>query len=337
MKKNLYILASFLCLFFVLSNQAFAQEENTESEFEVLYLIEKQNGFKFIGRLIEENAREVLLETEELGEVYIPRHTIRRMHPILQDSQESLIISDELFATRYFITTNGLPIHKGESYIQWNWYGPDFQFGVADNFGVGVMSSWAAIPVIGTAKYTINLGENKNLALGLLAGTGSWALPEYGLILPYVSFTIGDRKNNLTLSTGYGGLFIQEEDWNQQTQEYDKINRSEGRLLFSLAGMAKVNEKFSIVFDTFISPWGKEHEYTEYQNNGYWDEETQMYIDKYEEYTYKERSPNLALILPGIRWQMDADRAFQFGFTGLYFDGEFVPAPIPMVQWYRRL
>lgn len=298
-------------------------------------VIVKDNGVKFIGELLAVDSREVLLKTEDMGEIYIPRYVIKEIQPIISNDNKS-VYTDELFASRYFITTNGLPIKKGENYIQWNLYGPDFQFGVADNFGVGVMTSWGAIPIIANAKYSIDLGKNKSMALGILAGTGSWALPEFGLLLPFVAFTLGDRTNNLTFSTGYGSVFYQEEDYNYLTDQTIKTNYREGRVLLSIAGMAKITEKFSLVFDTFISPWGPEQTKTDFRdisyvdNNGNW-------VEKYELETYTEKSPNLAILLPGIRWQLDADRAFQFGFTGFYFDGEFLPAPIPMVQWYRRL
>lgn len=326
--KTVFIL---ILVWFVQMNPVFSQAELVNQNVVVV----KDNGVKFIGELLSIDAREVLIKTENFGEIYIPRYVIKEIRPVVSDENKH-VFTDELFATRYFITTNGLPIKKGENYIQWNWYGPDFQFGVADNFGIGVMTSWGAIPVIANAKYSINLGKNKSMALGMLAGTGSWALPEYGLLLPFVSFTYGNRTNNITFSTGYGSLFYQEDDYNYYTGESIPTNYREGRILLSVAGMAKISEKFSLVFDTFISPWGPEHTYTNQVNNSYWDNNGN-YVEKYDMETYTERSPNLALILPGIRWQLDADRAFQFGFTGLYFDGEFIPAPIPMVQWYRRL
>ena len=331
MKKTFISLLTLLFVVAISFYKVSAQEDLVHQNVVVV----KDNGVKFIGELLSIDAREVLLKTENMGQIYVPRYVIKEIRPILSDENKH-VYTDELFATRYFITTNGLPIKKGENYIQWNIYGPDFQFGVADNFGVGVMTSWAAIPVIANAKYSINLGKNKSMALGMLAGTGSWALPEFGLLLPYVSFTLGNRTNNLTFSTGYGSLFYQEEDYNYMTNQTISTNYREGRILLSIAGMAKISEKFSLVFDTFISPWGPEQTYTNYVDNSYWDNNGN-WVEKYDLETYTERSPNLALILPGIRWQLDADRAFQFGFTGLYFDGEFIPAPIPMVQWYRRL
>jgi hypothetical protein len=301
-----------------------------------LYVIEKQNGAKFVGEIITQDAREILLLTKERGSIYIPQHEIRSIKEIVPENEKNFI-SDDLFSTRYFITTNGLPIKKGENYIQWNIYGPDFQFGIADNFGVGIMTSWAAIPIIGNAKYSINLGKNKSMALGLLAGTGSWALPEFGLLLPFASFTIGDRRNNLTFSTGYGAIFYEESEYNPTNYNSREYTDNELRFLVSIAGIAKITDKFSLVFDSFVSPIGPYKTRTEWEYKGYWDNESQISVDKWEKKEITERSPNLALILPGIRWQIDSDRAFQFGFTGFYFDNEFIPFPVPMVQWYRRL
>jgi hypothetical protein len=311
-------------------------DEDESLQINKTVVIEKQNGAKFIGEIISEDEREILLKSRNRGEIFIPQHEIKRITEIdIKDDKE--YISDDIFATRYFITTNGLPIKKGDNYIQWNLYGPDFQFGIADNFGIGIMTSWVATPIIANAKYSIDLGKNKSMAIGALLGTGSWALPDFGLALPFVSFTLGDRRNNLTLSTGYGAIFYTESDYDPFENTSTDINSREGRFLVSIAGIAKITEQFSLVFDTFISPFGPIIERKEWEYIGYWDEESQTRIDDWQQTIKRERSPNLALIIPGIRWQIDPDRAFQFGFTGFYFDNEFSRVPIPMIQLYRRL
>jgi len=303
---------------------------------EKLYLVNKFDGAEFIGHIISFDAREMLLREKEVGDLYIPKHEIESIREVDPKYYEDFS-GDELFSTRYFITTNGLPIKKGDNYIQWNLYGPDFQFGVADNFGVGVMTSWAAIPIIANAKYSINLGEKTNMALGVLAGTGSWAFPDFGGVLPFASFTYGNRKNNITFSAGYGALFFSEQSWNPMTNIEYKNHFTEGRVLVSIAGMARISSKFSLVFDTFVSPWGTERTVSNWVDKGQYDQTKQDYIPNYVLETTTERSPNLAIILPGIRWQMNPNAAFQFGFTGFYYDNEFQPFPIPMVQWYRKL
>ena len=51
----------------------------------------------------------------------------------------------------------------------------------------------------------------------------------------------------------------------------------------------------------------------------------------------RRRAPGGALIIPGLRIQTSEDKAFQFGFAGIITNGDAVPVPIPMIQWYRRL
>jgi len=78
------------------------------------------------------------------------------------------------------------------------------------------------------------------MALGGLIGTGSWVEPSFGLALPYVALTFGDRKSNISFSGGYGAVFFEGDN--------------NGRGLLSIAGMTKVSKKVSLVFDSFIAP-----------------------------------------------------------------------------------
>jgi hypothetical protein len=194
-------------------------------------------------------------------------------------------------------------------------YGPDFQFGLGKNVGIGVMSTWVGMPIIGTLKYSFSKTEKLHYGFGLLAGTGSWALPEWGMALPFGVVTLGDKKNNINFSAGYGAII--------------EKGKSDGRFLFSIAGFSKVGKKISLVLDSFIMPAGNyfnEEEINYNPSTGY-----------NETIIVRKRKEGFALIIPGIRWQLDPNKAFQFGFAGLMVNGEAVPAPIPMIQWFRKL
>jgi len=284
----------FIFLTVLLTNYVSAQnsDDGVKIDSAKIYVVIKNDGTEFAGKILSYDAREVLIETDKLGQIIIPKHEIKEIRELQpgEVGKGGEYEPVEVFATRYFITTNGLPIKKGESYIQWNLYGPDFQFGIRKNFGLGIMTSWVGMPIIGSAKYSIELDTNINLALGTLLGTGSWAKPDFGIALPFVAFTFGNRRSNITFSGGYGAVF--------------GIGESDGRALLSVAGMTKVGKKVSLVFDSFIAP---------------------ATVDGF------------ALLIPGIRWQTESNKAFQFGFGGLITDGELVPVPIPLVQWYRKL
>lgn len=319
-----YLLIVIVSFFF--TGFSIAQEDSLNVADTTIYRIVKYDGVEFIGKIVSRNAREVLVLTEERGPIYVPQHVIKEISIVNQDeyNPSGEYVGEDMFATRYFITTNGLPIKKGHHYVQWNWFGPDFQFGVGDNFGVGFMTSWMAVPIIGTVKYSFQLSDKSQFALGALVGTTSWAAmtePELNIggFLPFGTYSYGTRRANIAFSAGYGTIW-ENRDW-------------EGRGLGSIAGMVKVGPRFSLVFDSFGMLPGK----TTYETYDYYQYNPSTGTDELVTITEEVRNPGLLLIIPGIRWHQSKGKAFQFGFAGLAIENEIMPFPVPMIQWYRRL
>ena len=235
-----------------------AQELPAGEEPSKIFVIIKSDGSRFVGEIISQDAREVLIRTEELGEVYIPRHEIREIREATVEDhiKPGEFTPAEIFATRYFITTNGLPVEKGETYMLLSLLGPDFQFGVGENFGMGVLTTWIGTPVVGSMKYSIPISQEFSAGAGLLLGTGSWTWPDFALALPYGVVTLGDRVRNINFSFGYGGITykVDEYDFNGGQQISNERRETEGNFLISVAGMAKLSRNFSFVFDSFIVP-----------------------------------------------------------------------------------
>lgn len=318
--KNLITLLSIL----MMSMMSYSQNDSIQKPDSIQYKILKSDGDVLIGKIIKQDAREVLFLTSDNREIYIPQHVIKTITPINTNEFDSSgnFVGEDSFATRYFITTNGLPIKKGEHYVQWNLFGPDFQFGLGKNFGVGVMTSWVGMPIIGTVKKSWEIGEKTQFALGGLVGTGAWAAPDFGGALPFATLSFGDRTKNIAFSGGYGAVW-----------DGDVV----GRGLASVAGMIKVSPKISLVFDSFILlPTPKRTVTDTYQtyvyNSSTGQNEYQTVTN-----TYETRRPGFALLIPGVRWHKEEGKAFQFGFSGVVANGDLLPLPIPMVQWYRTL
>jgi hypothetical protein len=269
------------------------------------YIIKTYDGATFIGKIKSYDKKEVLIETVKLGEVTVPTYQLEKLEEAKASdlTEEGDYAKDNLFATRYFITTNGLPIKKGEAYALINWYGPDIQYGLADNLSVGIMTSWLGTPVIGSVKYSHKINENTSLGLGALVGSMGWASLKTGGALPFAALTVGNRKTNFTVSGGYGALWL---------DDYDGGFDVSGEALGSFAGMARVSNSLSLVFDSFIIPgFGKD-------------------------------TPFTALLIPGIRFQRKENFALQLGLTGIYssdmnYDsGGFAPIALPMFQVYWK-
>jgi hypothetical protein len=103
---------------------------------------------------------------------------------------------------------------------------------------MGLMTTWAAVPLIGSMKFSFPISEKFSLGAGLLVGTALWAgLTNVGA-LPYASATIGDYSNNITFSGGYIGLSGEGEQF--------------GAPLMSIAFLIKASQNFSIIGDSFI-------------------------------------------------------------------------------------
>lgn len=289
------------------------------------YRIVKTDGGELIGKILSRDAREILLLTTDNRQIYIPQHAIKEIILLTnaQFNNKGQFIGEDKFATRYFITTNGLPIKKGEHYVQWNLFGPDFQFGLGKNFGVGVMTSWVGMPIIGTIKKSWEFGKKSQFAVGGLLGTGTWVLPDWGLALPFATLSHGDRTKNIAISGGYGALWV---DGDLQ-----------GRAITSVAGMIKIGPKISLVFDSFILLPGQTETITDTYTTQVYNPTSGQYENQITSYQYKVEKQGLALLIPGIRWHQSEGQAIQFGFTGVIAEGEILPFPVPMVQWYRSI
>jgi hypothetical protein len=307
MNKMKVFLVVTLLFIFCFNNKLTAQQENdTTVYYNVIYIVETYNGGQFMGIIIKQDEREVVLETKDKGKVAIPKYEIKSIKKLGGGELNSRgeYVPEEIFSTRYFISTNGLPIKKGEHYVLYNLYGPEFHFGFEENFGAGIMTTWVGAPIVGSLKFSYQLKGKSSLGLGSLIGTGSWVVSNFFIALPYGVYTYGDRRSNISFSAGYGLI------------RYD--GNSDGSALLAVAGMTKITNKVSLVFDSFIVPNVRSVNYSANAN--------------VKTYSYN----TVALILPGIRVQSDPNKAFQFGFAGIYAQGKLTPLPIPFLQWYKR-
>ncbi|PJA09989.1 MAG: hypothetical protein COX70_00225 [Flavobacteriales bacterium CG_4_10_14_0_2_um_filter_32_8] len=228
-------------LFFIPIGVSFAQDTlQAKDEYvrEKTYLVIKNDGTEFIGDILEDDGREILINTTRLGKLYIPKHEIKSISLI--DNEEILskkLPEDDFFSSRYFITTNGFTQKKGNHYLLIHLFGPEVQFAITDNITVGGLTTWVGMPIVLSAKYSAKITENLHIGVGALGGSLSWVNFEANGVLPYAAITVGNLKYNLTFSGG--GIFVQDQ------------NDSFQSALFSVAGMARLGKKVSFIVDSY--------------------------------------------------------------------------------------
>ena len=192
-------------------NVMHAQVVPADSNF---YRVVKTNQQEYIGKIVNDDGREILLETISLGKLYIAKSDIQSITRIEagKDVTDLEFRGKGVFSTRYQFSTNAFPIEKNENYALINLYGPEVHFSVSKNFSVGVLATWIASPIVLALKYTIpTKNEKVNFGFGTLMGSVGYLNNSKGFGgLHWGMVTYGDRKNNVTLSLGYSYLNTQE-------------------------------------------------------------------------------------------------------------------------------
>jgi hypothetical protein len=262
-----------------------------ESQVRKLSVVIKNDGTEFVGYILSQDEREILIETENLGRVIIPKHEIREIREIMQGEMKAgSYAGHNVFSSRYFFTTNGLPQEKGDNYALITIYGPVGHFNLAKNFTLGGFTSWLGVPIVASLKYAIPVTDYLSFGVGALGGTLSWL--DFGALagMAYGSFTVGNQHNSLTVSGGYAAV-----------RDRDDVATSDP--LFTVAGMVRLGKNISFVGDSFI---------------------------------YAGPDPAF-IIVPGLRFSRNENKAFQIGLAGVIFEGEAVPFPIPMLGWFLKI
>jgi hypothetical protein len=97
------------------------------------YVVTKNNGMEYIGKILNDDGREILLETNTLGKIYITKSDIKSI--TLVSSRKEVVFGEYRaqgpFTTRYQFTTNAFSIKRGENYALVNLYGPEVHFSLS--------------------------------------------------------------------------------------------------------------------------------------------------------------------------------------------------------------
>ena len=360
MKTSFIILLTFFCFFN--GQHAMAQVPNTTSPAvdTTKYVVTKNDGNEYVGLILSDDGREVLIETKMLGKVYIPKSDIKSIRKLdyAEDVQKGGEVSTAgVFTTRYQFTTNCFPIKKGENYAMINLYGPEVHFAVHKDFSVGVMSTWIGSPIALALKYTRGTANPKiNYGVGSLLGTSGYLNSGRGFGgLYWGMITYGDRRSNATLSVGFGhfndgnnytymqtiyepGTYVSV-DGSTPLLPISSIENVQGGFaaqapIIGLAGQTKVGKKASFIYDCmYIMGRTKSNEQSIdyiYDNTGW--QLQQVVVGPWNPgFTNRQ---NLLIVMPGMRFQRSDSKAFQISLAGVITQD--MSFPLPMASWFYK-
>jgi hypothetical protein len=318
-------------------------------EIEQLYLVVKTNNIEYVGYILQDDGREVLISTEKLGKIYIPKADIRAIQKI---SDTRAIIRGEYFAagpfvTRYIFTTNALPISKGMNYARINLYGPEVHFALSDNFSFGILTTWAVSPFIISGKYSFSTKNPKvNYSVGTLMGNSGYMnnMKTWGG-LHYGNVTYGTPKDNITFGAGYGylvpgvteteapeGIYYTSTDY--YSAQIERPTYPAKVPIFSFSGITKVGSKASFIFDSMLGFVSVKTTMVNTTSTGF---DTRYIVQDGIERV------NVLILMPGMRFQTKDNSAFQISLNTIKVfnprntsSDENTTFPLPSCSWFYR-
>ena len=213
-------------------NAQFAKVDSLISK--KLFLIIKNDGGEYIGEIISDDGREILVVTKQIGKLYLNKSEISSITKV--DEKINSINIGEFrasgpFTTRYYFTNNALPIKKNENYGLIHVYGPEVHLSIANKTSIGVMASWIASPIALALKQQIISYKKFHFSIGSIIGSSGYINQgqTYGG-LHWGTITLGDRSSNISFSAGVFHM-----NWPSNDDNF-------------MSGVREIGERFSYSF-----------------------------------------------------------------------------------------
>jgi hypothetical protein len=218
-------------------------QDNVE-EVQKTYKVETKDGNEFIGTIIREDDKTIVLKTQILGEITINRENILRIREIDQSKIiEGVLWDDNPQSSRYLWTPNGYGLKEGEGYYQniWVLYN-QLSYGLSDYFSVSggliplfLFGEGGNTPAWIVPKFSIPISAEKvNIAAGAFVGT---VLGEndanFGIV--FSTLTLGNRNSNVNLGLGWGYAFG---SWSDKP-------------IINLSGMARISPRGYLMTENY--------------------------------------------------------------------------------------
>ncbi len=167
--------------------------------------------------------------------------------------------------SRYFFAPSARNLKKGELYYNAVYFLlHDIQYGLSDNFSIGIGTSVIGLPVYLTPKLSLPLGEKSTLALGDLLMVGTYGTEAIGN-LAYGVYTYGGADGNVSLGAGH--LYTNENQLTGQTSS----------LVSNFSAMARISPYIFYLTENYVMSANFNREawtgnnYTEFvQRNTFW-------------------------------------------------------------------
>src|SRR5688572_8454728 len=205
-KTNTYIIL--LLSFFLLTQISLAQKDSTKAGKENIwwkkgkqYVVVTNDGTEYVGEIVGDNDREILIMTKTMGKLYIPKYSVKSVTIIDKSNFENGEFLDEnRHRNFYMLGTNVLPFKKREFRVSHAYFtGFSGTYAINENVAVGLQTSIIGTPM-GLVLKTSFLVSDKNY-VGTDFNIASLTYIQSSSYIGNISakYTHGDEKTNVTV------------------------------------------------------------------------------------------------------------------------------------------
>jgi len=215
------------------------------------YIYEFRDGTTIIGTFVKDEVGNIYISELDGKETYIPRVMVAQIHELTDDNfKNGEYWFPNLHDSRYFFSPSAFGLKQGEGYFGHSyWVMWQAQYGITDELSIGAGTTLFGIPGTVNAKYSFNIKEDLNAAVGwfwvgdLFGFTGG----DMGSLInmPYAVVTKGSKENNITLGAAYN-LATPFEDWSRSEVEPSQ------RLVLNAGGTFRMGRRFAFVFEAWL-------------------------------------------------------------------------------------
>jgi hypothetical protein len=246
-------IASFLVFMLIFSQTVKAQDyaDSTKVKKNIpMVNIKLRDGTKLKGKIIQNDGKNYLIQTENLGTLSIPAINVVATEQVADISLPTGEWNEQLRNTDYLLSPNGFNLKEGEwrytnTYIYYNAFG----VGVTDNLSVNVGFIPIASIFTFNGKLSFEPSQNFHVAVNgnYITSGSSFTNISAGTLGAVATFGTNSKNFSLgaTWGIGNGGIFT-------------------NKPIIQLSGISRVSNKVAITMDNFLTTDDR----TTYNSNG---------------------------------------------------------------------
>ncbi len=209
MKNHLFLIVTSFVIYLLFSVSVCTAQNPDKS---LMVQIKTKQGDILVGKILKQDASEVVISTKELGTIHISQANIKRIMSMKEVKKRQYSLwGSNIQSTRYLFAPNGYGLEKNQGYYQ-NVGVLINSFAVGLGKGVSIGGGFVPMFLLGggptpawiTTKVSMPVVKNKfDLGVGALMGT-VLGNQESGFGMVYGISTFGTKDKNISVGIGYG-------------------------------------------------------------------------------------------------------------------------------------